>query len=349
MRNPRNRIQAELCRRNYYEFFTQFWDVIEPETFIESWYLEKIAQELQIVAERVIQRKPKLYDLVITMPFGMSKSSLTSVFLPAWLWTRDPTIQVIAASYAGQLSLNHARKSRDIIQSEEYQQMFPNITLRRDQNVKSLFQNNHGGQRLSTSVGGSVTGSHGHVIIVDDPLNPQEALSDAEREKANYFINTTLSTRKVDKRTTPMIVVQQRLHVDDPAGMLLQRDGVKHINLPGRLTDHVTPEDWQEHYINGLLDPERLDEQTLERLFVELGSYGFAGQIMQEPTPEGGGIWQDWFIPVPDNQFPDSGRLANYGTDWDLAYTEKQSNSSSAYIVSGKKDQDIYLDKLGFV
>ena len=137
----------------------------------------------------------------------------------------------------------------------------------------------------------------------------------------------------------------QRLHENDPTGHLLKKGkNVKHICLPGEVNEHVSPKDVLSNYVDGLLDPLRMDKEVLTELKTDLGSYGYSGQIMQTPTPDGGGIWKKWFIPIPDNEMDlIIGELVNYGTDWDTAYTEKETNSASAYITSGKRNEKIYI------
>lgn len=112
------------------------------------------------------------------------------------------------------------------------------------------------------------------------------------------------------------------------------------------------PAEWAQYYVDGLMDVNRLDRTALDKLRIDLGSYGYAGQIQQRPAPESGGIWQKWFIPIPDNAFPKPDQLEGYGTDWDTAYTEKQENDASAFCTSGAirlpEGKRIFIDKIGF-
>src|SRR5690606_29480431 len=136
------------------------------------------------------------------------------------------------------------------------------------------------------------------------------------------------------------IMVMQRLHHNDPAGDWLRRKGdrLRHICLPGEVSKHVKPEHLKDYYVDGLLDPVRLSRESLEKIKSDLGSYGYAGQIGQQPSPEDGEIWRSgWIIPVPDHEMPSRYEMSNYGTDWDTAYTKSEKNAASAYIVSGKK------------
>ena len=341
---------AELCRQSFFKFVQVFWDEIIPETPVYNWHIPYLASKLEEVIHRVKDRLPKDSDIVINIPPGTTKSTLCTVMLPAWAWTIDPTLRIMTASYSSSLGTDHSVKSRDIIRSKKYQTLFPYVVLKDDQDNKTHYKNTKGGERYVTSVMGATTGFHAHIIIVDDPIDPNGAKSDVEREKAKSFMNTTLSTRKVDKGMTPTILVMQRLHEQDPSGNWLNKKDKKitHYCLPGELSKNVRPPELKEKYIDGLLDPVRLSKKELTELEVDLGSYGYAGQIQQTPAPEKGGIWQKWIIPIPDYNFPILGHLDAVGTDWDLAYTKKDTNSASAYITAGRKEENMYICDLGF-
>ena len=340
-------VKAELCKRSFFYFVQEFWDTIIPEPPVYNWHIEYLCDELQIITQRVFDRKNKLYDLIINIPPGTTKSTIATVMLPAWCWTKDATIRTLTASYSSSLSTDHSVKSRDIIKSDKYKSYFPDIAIKRDQDNKTHYKNDAGGERFATSVTGTTTGFHAHLIIVDDPLNPQEALSEADRLTANDFMDTTLSTRKVAKSITPTILIMQRLHQYDCTGNWLHKKGkkIKHICLPGEESKHIKPKELKKHYKKGLLDPVRLTKKDLNGLKIDLGSYGYAGQIAQTPTPEGGGIWKKWIKPIDPKDIPDLNYL---GTDWDLAYTKDDSNSACAYVESGVKDNVMYITDIGY-
>ena len=348
--NP-NKAKAELCKRDFFYFVQEFWSEIIPDVPVYNWHIEYLCKELQLIVERVVKREEKLYDLIINIPPGTSKSTIATVMLPAWSWTRDSRIRALTASYSASLSTDHAMKSRDIIRSDKYRLYFPNLTIKKDQDNKTHYKNDFGGERYATSVTGTVTGFHAHLIIVDDPLNPKGASSEADRLTANNFMDSTLSTRKVNKSVTPTILVMQRLHQKDCTGNWLEKEGkkIKHICLPGELSKDVKPLELRERYIDGLLDTQRLTKNDLTDLKINLGSYGYAGQIMQIPAPLDGGIWQQWIQPISDNELdlllP---QLTHYGSDWDLAYTEKETNSASAYVSAGLNNNKMYINDLGF-
>jgi predicted phage terminase large subunit-like protein len=343
-----DKLKAEKCKRSFYYFVTTFFHVVIQEEPVFNWHIKYLCDILQAIIERVEKRLPKLYDLIINIPPGSSKSTIVTQMLPVWCWLRDPSIRAMTASYSSTLSTDHSVKSRDIIKSDLFRLYFPEIQIKSDQDNKAHYKNTKGGERLATSVTGTATGFHAHVIIVDDPLNPREAVSEVSRVTANSFMDTTLSTRKVDKKLTPTILVMQRLHQSDPTGNWLSKKEkrIKHICLPGELSKHVNPPELKANYINGLLDPVRLSREDLKDLSIDLGSYGYAGQIGQTPAPETGGIWKNWFVPIPHEQIPRL--LEDHGSDWDLAYTEKEKNSASAYCSAGKHENKMYITDIGF-
>lgn len=353
------RVRRGLARKartylSFYEFVQKMWDVIIPEEPVWNWHIKVICDEMQAVAERVFKGEAKLYDLVINVPPGATKSSVCSIMFPAWVWTRMPTARTICGSYSKQLALELSRKSRDVVKSDEYQNMFGALRLQEDQNTKGHFVNDKNGSRFATSTGGAVTGFHAHFIVVDDPLNPKEAVSDADLRTAHSWIGQTLSTRKVDKRVTPTILIMQRLHEDDPAGRMIEegRTGarhIRHINLPAEIDERnrqdVRPRGLRKLYKpdpdkqgSFLLDPVRIPRDVLEEFKSDnlLGEYGYAGQMLQRPVPFGGGLFKIDLIHVHEVA-PAKGRFRQVVRFWDKAGTE----GGGAYSVGLELGEDV--------
>ncbi len=337
-----NKALAELCRRSFFRFVQEFWSVVIPEDPVWNWHIKYLCDELQYLNSFVMARKPKPYDLIINIPPGTTKSTIVTQMYNAWVWTIDPKQRFTTSSYAHTLSLSHSIKTRDIVTSDKYQTLFPEVILKKDQSGKSDFRNSSGGQRFTTSTGGTVTGMHAHQILIDDGMNPQQSASEAERLAANNFITSTLSTRKIDKAVTVTILIMQRLHEDDPTGALLEKGKkVKHINLPAEDNGNVKPPELAERYVDGLLDPIRLNREVLDEAFIDLGSYGYAGQYGQDPAPpEGGLIKKEWF-PIIDWEPPFSYLTWNFVAD--TAYTEKEENDPSGYLAYAKDKNDFII------
>ena len=355
--------KGEQCRRSLFKFVQEFWSEIIPEDPVWNWHIEYLCDEIQRDVLRVCKlpedkrfglpeklREHKLHDVLVNIPPGTTKSTILSVMLPAWAWTVDATLRIGSASYSGDLSMQLAVKSRDVIQSDKYKAYFPKVRIREDSNNKGHYINTAGGERYATSTGGTIVGIHFHIIIIDDPVNTKEAASEVALEQACDFVNTTLSMRKVDKKITLTIMVMQRLHEKDPSGSWLNMDGnkIKHICLPATDKAPISPPHLASRYVNGYLDPLRLDADALAEALMKLGSYGYAGQMDQRPAPEGGGVWQKWLIPVPDKDMPSRFEMTGYGTDVDSAYTDKKTNAASAFLVSGMYNDRMYIDQAGW-
>ncbi len=284
---------ASICRESFFEFVQEFWSTVCPEAYIHNWHIEVICNELQIAVERVFLGLPKLYDIIINISPGSTKSIIVSEMLPAWAWTRMSTLRVIGGSHGASLAVELSRLNRQLVKSEKYRRCFPNIRLSPEQDAKSYFVNTKGGSRYAVGVGGSVVGRHGHLLLVDDPVDPQGAISEVELETANKWMDETLATRKVDKDITLTVLIMQRLHQNDcTANMLKKTDNIRHICLPAELSENIKPEHFVSFYKDGLMDPVRLSRKVLKENEKKLGQYGFAGQFGQHPVPPGGGMFK---------------------------------------------------------
>lgn len=270
-------------------FFQEFWSILAAEKLVMTWYIEKLCDELQVISERVFLDQPKEYDLLWNCPPGTTKSSVLSIAWQPWVWTRMPSARFITGSHSEKLALDLSRKSRDIVTSDKYQRLFPEVKLREDQNAKGYWVNSAGGIRYAVGVGGAVIGMHAHFLGIDDPIDPQGALSDLELATANIWTTETLSRRKVHVMLTPTAMIMQRLHQDDPTGNWLARGTRnRHFVIPCDTTWDIKPESLRENYIDGLMDPQRYPQQALDDARKELGEAGYAGQLGQNPVPRGG-------------------------------------------------------------
>jgi predicted phage terminase large subunit-like protein len=335
-------VQKEMAEARFFNFVRLFWSVIIKEEPVYNWHIEFLCDELQKITPAIVAREPKPYDVIINIPPGTTKSTICTVMYPAWLWTQDATLRVITNSYSSDLSTEHAVKSRDIILSDKFRQLWPEVKLRGDKAAKQNYENALGGARYTTSTGGTITGKHAHVIINDDPLNPSQAASEADRKSANEHTKT-LSSRKVDKENTPTITVMQRVHENDVTGYLLskKKEQIRHICLPAEVSEDVRPVELKDRYIDGLLDPKRMPAHVLAEAKVDLGSYGYANQYGQKSSPQEGGILKtDWFGIIDWKQ--DYAALV-WNTAVDPAYSEDTANDESGMMQFAKHENDILI------
>lgn len=340
-------VKAELCRRSLFRFVQEFWDIIIPEDPVWNWHIEYLCGELQKVGIRLRDRQPKKSDIIINVPPGSTKSTICTVMFPAWLWAIDPTLRIITGSHTEPLAIDHALKSRDIIKSDKFRTMYPAIELRRDVDNKKHYKNSAGGERLVVTIGSAVTGFHAHIKIIDDPIKPLKNDNiPADIAKANNFISRTLSTRNVSKEITPLLLVMQRLHTNDPTGHILSNEAarVKHICLPATTEYEVKPAELKDNYVDGLLDPVRFSREALKQHRADLGTAEYTGQFGQAPVPAGGNIVKkEWFEVVNINDIPNELLSQPVNLYFDGAYTEDTKNDPSALLATVFYKNDLYL------
>jgi predicted phage terminase large subunit-like protein len=345
LKNP-SLITRELNNRSLHHFLRWVWPEISGDPFIDNWHLRFLSKELEQVAWRVGHRMRKESDLLINIPPGTTKTRLCSIAFPVWCWTRWHWMRFITASYSSALALENAEHSRNIIRSYRFREVYPDLDIRADKDTKGNFQvvkkqasdisdyytkSTMGGNRYSTSVGGTLTGFHADIFIWDDILNPKQALSEWQIELANKWIDETASTRKTDKMVSVMIGIMQRLHQMDPTNHLLEKKKktTRHICLPGEIThyrEYLKPQELEKEYVDGLLDRKRLNWEVLSELEADLGQYGFAGQIGQNPAPPGGGMFKVEGFQMTSELIPkkEYRKTVRY---WDKAGTEKRRDS----------------------
>lgn len=331
----KNRLKDE-----YYSFFCFFWPIISDEKLVSSKHIKYICNELDKLGKSIISRNKPEYDwYIFNVPPGSSKSSMISILWPCWLLTNDPSIFIINDSYSSDLSDGFVRKSKRVLNNEVFIQLFGRIEMVKE--TESFFETNKGGGRYSTSTGGTITGYHGNVIIVDDPLSAEQSYSKAARDRANRFLTTTLPDRVRNKLITPFVMVMQRLHEDDPTGHILSKGlSVKHICLPAELGENTT-KGLENLYIDGYLDKNRIGANVIEKKRKELGSFGYSGQYDQNPHPGGGGkIKREWFNFMHEKELP-----ANISWDmWiDGAYTNSTKNDPTGIQICALVGNTLYI------
>jgi len=200
-------------QKSFRYFVRAFWECVPGAAPLKwNWHMQLLADDLQYVAERVFKGLPVEHDLIYNVPPGSSKSTITSIMFPAWVWTRMPEARFLCISHTDVLVLDLSVKCRSLILSSLYQELFPEIELTADQDTKSSFRNVHGGERMTATVGGkSPTGRHAHFHIGDDLVDPRGVRSQAEMLAARQFLTEVLPSRKIDKAVTPLILIMQRL------------------------------------------------------------------------------------------------------------------------------------------
>ena len=322
------------------EFVRQAWKTIEPGApYVHGWHIDAIAMHLEAVSG--LETSGDINRLLINVPPGMMKSLLTSVFWPAWLWgpRNMPHLRFLCASHSQSLAIRDSTKMRRLIQSEWYQERWGDrVVLTGDQNAKTKFENTATGFREAVA-SGSITGSRGDIVIIDDPHSVESAASDAMRETTKEWFLEAVPTRLNNPSQSAIVVIMQRLHEEDISGIILDKQlGYEHLCLPMEFEPTLRCET-SIGFIDprkrdgDLLFPQRFPEEVVERDKAVLGPYATAGQFQQQPTPRGGGIiksdwWQLWDQPA----YPPFDYIV---ASVDTAYTTKQENDPSAMTVWG--------------
>ncbi|MFZ0278902.1 MAG: hypothetical protein WAL60_18495, partial [Candidatus Sulfotelmatobacter sp.] len=208
-----------MLRNDFFTFVDGSFHQLNPGAeFLPNWHIELIAAEL----DRCLRGETK--RLIICVPPRSLKSHCASVAFPAWLLGHKPESQIICASYGQDLADKLALDCRSLMTSDWYGKVFP-TRLSPHRQAVSEFMTESQGFRLATSVGGVVTGRGGDFIIIDDPLKPEEAVSDGRRDAVNEWYDRTLYSRLNNKATGCIILIMQRLHGDDLVGHLVQQGG----------------------------------------------------------------------------------------------------------------------------
>lgn len=324
----------ETLPRSLNRFGEAAWQIVEPGTkYHGNWHIDAICEHLEAA------QRGEIRNLLITMPPRHEKSLLTSVFFPVWCWIEHASMRFLYASYAMNLSIRDALKSRRIIQSKWFQDRWAKkFTLTSDQNAKIRFENNRTGLRVAASVDGLGTGEGGDIVAVDDPHNVKEGESEVQRENVLDWWDGTMSTRLNDPKTGVKIVVMQRVHEKDLAGHILSQGGYVHLNLPaeyeGRKNRTVLGFEDPRTKKGELLWPERFGKPELEEIKLRLGAYRASGQLQQRPTPvEGGIIKRTYFRYWPhDRKLPVFHFILQ---SYDTAFTDKTVNDPSACTTWG--------------
>jgi hypothetical protein len=205
------------CRKDFVSFVRKVFHVLAPgATFHMNWHIRAIAHHLEQVWLGNIKR------LIITVPPRSLKSIMCSVALPAYVLGHDPTKRSIVASYSADLAIKHGNDFRTVVNSAEYHGVFPGTHISAMKNTQTEVVTTRNGFRLATSVDGPLTGRGGDIIIIDDPIAALAALSQKSRDHVrDWYFNTVLS-RLDDKQNGAIVLVMQRLHEDDLAGVLLR-------------------------------------------------------------------------------------------------------------------------------
>jgi predicted phage terminase large subunit-like protein len=332
-------VLAALLRTDLRFFIWKSFQTILPGTpYLANWHIDAIVHQLMRIQAGEIAR------LLINQPPRSLKSICVSVAYVAWLLGHDPTRRLIIVSYSNEFAAELHRQFRMVIDAPWYRALFPAMRPAKDSGTELV--TTAGGSRYATSVGGTLTGRGADLIIVDDPLKAEEAMSEPARRRVIDWYGGTLVSRLNDKQKDPIIVVMQRLHENDLAGYLLGQGGWEHLDLPAiAIEDSTIPIGCGKLFTRRrleVLNAERESEAVLERIKAEIGSLMFSAQYQQRPVPlEGNLVKRDWFRFY--DQLPQSGPGDLVVQSWDIAMMTGEANDYSVCTTWRMIKADYYL------
>jgi len=294
---------------------------------MDNWHIDAIIHCLKLSIEG---ERPRL---IINLPPRHLKSFIVSVALPAFILGMDPTAKIICISYSDDLAKTLSRDFRRIVESEWYKKIFQNVKLSKI--TENEIVTVAGGFRYATSVGGTLTGRGGDFIIIDDPIKPEDAQSEKIRNSTNdWFLNTLLS-RLDDKKKSVLILVMQRLHVNDLTGFVEATGGYHKLSFPAIATkDEDIPVSATQ--LHSRKDGEPLHEEresldTLEKIRKQIGSYNFASQYQQSPDSPEGSLFKLKWLNIID-QTPEFVPDGYFWVSIDTASSQSDNADYSAFM-----------------
>jgi predicted phage terminase large subunit-like protein len=322
--------------RTEFSLFLQFAfrEIGGEGAYAHSWHIDAIIHQLDRI------RKGHNRRLIVTMPPRHLKSVTISTVWVAWMLGKNPALRFICVSYGQDLADKHARDCLRIMQSSWYRATFPSVALAR--RTISDFETSAGGGRLSTSLGGVLTGRGANIIVIDDPMKADEAMQEHSRQAAKEWLHNSLMSRLDSQEHSSIILVMQRLHEADLAGELIERGGWDELRLSAIATHdervQITGDHFYQRRTGCALHPARQSLAVLNEIRSR-NSLVFAAQYQQEPVPrEGAYVIASWF---PNYDEPPTGGMVIQS--WDTAVKTGVRNDWSVGITARYYQQRFYI------
>lgn len=343
----------------YFDFFCQAWPHIDPAKLIKEKYVKFLCDHMEALMKGELDGS----RLLINIPPGHSKSMICVVMSLPYIWTLDPTAYVIYAHKDQGIARDMARKTRNLVQSEWYQERWPHVKIMDDAKKVDRFSNNHGGGRAAVTVRQQITGMHakgakyGGLIVIDDPDRPDDTINDAE--DVNRWYREVLPTRFSNLRQSQICIVQQRISQRDLSAYVLDaEEGFTHVCLPmeydpERRCQTAVGSDWRTEK-GEILSPLRTTPKDVQRVKEHFGDPRIAdAQLDQKPVPEDGNIFK---VEHFDGRYDALPSVVQYTVSCDLTFTGERTSDYAALTVwaRGLSDGKYYLvdvirKKMGFV
>ena len=305
------------CGDNFLPFVKHIWSA-----FIEGYHHTKMADAFDRVARGELKR------LIINMPPRHTKSEFASYLLPAWYLGKYPEKKIIQIAHTAELAVGFGRKVRNLVGSEDFKSVFPDVALQSDSKAAGRWNTNKGGEYFAIGVGGAVTGKGADVLIIDDPHSEQEGQSGDPSVFDRVYEYYTSGPRQRLQPGGSIVIVMTRWHKRDLTGQILKaqesRAGVDDwevIEFPAILPSGKSL--WQEFW----------DIEELKKLRAELPVAKWSAQYQQDPTSEEGAIvkrewWKNW-------EYNEPPKCEFIIQSWDTAFLKTQRADYSACTTWG--------------
>lgn len=315
-----------FTRDDLYLFVQRVFSATHPgDVFVKSLAVEAMCSELSWMIDSGRSDPEKNNKLIINLPPRSLKSLVCSVAYPLFVLGREPSRKIISITYGDDLTKELADARRRIVEAPFFRRLYPDVKLTK--NIVNEIRTSRGGYIIGTSVGGTLTGRGADEFIVDDPIKAADAYSRAKRESVNNWLRSTLASRPNNKRNARIILVMQRLHVDDPTGSLMATGQYRRLKIAaiakGGETLCLMYDREYTRAPDEVLDPEREPLPVLKVLEREMTEPVFAAQYQQEPVPPEGGLFkirsfQRYYV-LPQREPSDT-----ILQSWDTALSEKE-------------------------
>lgn len=311
----------EKARTDFLSFAKYVW----PEAIFGAHHT-KMADAFNRLADGTLKR------LIVNMPPRHTKSEFSSYLLPAFIMGRKPKTKIIQATHTGELAVRFGRKVRNLMDTEEYKQVFDDVALRADSKAAGRWDTDHGGEYFAVGVGGAMTGRGADLLIIDDPHSEQDALSELAMENAWDWY--TSGPRQRLQPGGAIVIVMTRWNTKDLTARLVKAqashkaDRWEIIEFPAVLPsgNPMWPGFW------------KLEE--LLAVKASLSPQKWQAQWQQQPTNDEGAILKrDWWQVWPSDEPPPVEYIIQ---SYDTAYSKKETADYSVITTWGVfyPDQD---------
>ena len=312
-------VRRERAQRDFMEYVKLMWP-----GFVHGRHHALMAKKFEKIADGTLKR------VIINMPPRHTKSEFASYLFPSWYLGKFPHKKIIQCSNTGELAVGFGRKVRNLVGSEAYSQVFPDVTLRQDSKAAGRWSTNKNGEYFAIGVGGTVTGKGGDIVIIDDPHSEQEAALAAGNPEVYQKVYEwyTSGPRQRLQPGGSIVMVMTRWAEGDLTGWVLA-DAMK----------RNTGEEWEVIELPAILPsgkplwPEFWSLKELAALKEELPVSKWNAQYQQKPTGEEGAlVKREWWKMWDAKQAPNCEFIIQ---SWDTAFTKSERSDFSACTTWG--------------